>query len=379
MTLLRGRDVFSGEAMELVVERDEIVEIRPLAASAASLPWIGPGLIDLQVNGHAEGDANAAQPDASQIAAMSRSLSARGVTRFLPTIITASEADILARIRAVVDACADPAVARAVAGIHLEGPSLSEQDGPRGVHPLAHIRPPRIDELQRWLDAASGLLRVVTLSPHHDGAVEATRFLVANGVQVSIGHTHADEEQIRAVVDDGATLSTHLGNGAHGVLPRHPNYIWSQLAEPRLRAGVIADGHHLPDSTLATMLAAKRDHGIFLVSDAVATPAALRHGGESTVGGGVELASDGALRHVATGYLAGSVQTLDVGVATVARITDSLATAYALATHAPAAALGLPALWQPGARADVVQFEWTPGDTEIHPVRVLIAGEPATV
>ena len=379
MTVLRGRDVFSGEIVDVAVSGGTIAELRPVDARDAGLPWIGPGLIDLQVNGHAEGDANAAAPDAAQIASMSHSLSARGVTRFLPTVITASESDILARIRAIVEACADPLVARTVAGIHIEGPSLSEQDGPRGVHPLEHIRPPRIEELQRWLDAAQGLLRVVTLSPHHEGAVEATRFLTAHGVQVSVGHTHADEEQIRAVVDAGATLSTHLGNGAHGVLPRHPNYIWTQLAESRLSAGVIADGHHLPDSTLATMLAAKRDHGVFLVSDAVATPAALREGGQSTVGGGVELAADGALRHVATGFLAGSVQTLDVGVATVARITGSLAVAYALATHAPAKVLGCTGLWQPGSRADVVQFEWAPGDTAIRPVLTLIAGEPATV
>lgn len=377
--MLRGRDVFSGEAVEVAIEQGVIAEIRPLDASAHELPWIGPGLIDLQVNGHAEGDANAGSPDAAQIASMSRTLSARGVTRFLPTIITASEADIVDRIHAVTEACTDPVIARSVAGIHIEGPSLSEQDGPRGVHPLKHIRPPRIDELQRWLDAAQGLLRVVTLSPHHDGAVEATRFLVANGVRVSIGHTHANEEQIRAVVDAGATLSTHLGNGAHGVLPRHPNYIWSQLAERRLSAGVIADGHHLPDSTLATMLAAKRDHGIFLVSDAVATPAALRDGGESTVGGGVELAADGALRHVATGFLAGSVQTLDVGVATVARITGSLADAYALASTAPARVLDLEPIWQPGARADIVQFDWAPGDIEIHPVHVFVHGVPTSV
>ena len=377
--ILHGRDALGSGGLEVVVDHGRITSLTPSPDPGEGAPWIGPGLIDLQVNGHLDGDANAAVPAASHIAAMSHTLATRGVTRFLPTVITASPVEMLDRIRAIGEAVrTSTSTSRAVAGIHVEGPSLSEQDGPRGVHPLEHIRPPSIAELRSWLDAAPGLLRIVTLSPHHPGSVEATRFLVAHGVRVSVGHTHASETEIAAVVDAGATLSTHLGNGAHAVLPRHPNYLWTQLAEPRLRAGLIADGHHLPDSTLATMIAAKRDHGVFLVSDAVATPAALHDDGVSTVGGGVRLAADGALRHAATGFLAGSVQTLDVGVATVARLTGSLATAMRLASTAPAAVLDDGPHWTPGARADVLLFDWTPGERAITPREVLVAGESVT-
>ncbi|MFB8189017.1 N-acetylglucosamine-6-phosphate deacetylase [Microbacterium sp. NPDC055988] len=375
---LHGRDALGLGGLEVVVEHGRISALTSTPDPGHDAPWIGPGLIDLQVNGHLDGDANAAEPSPDHISAMARSLAAHGVTRFLPTVITASPAEMLARIRAIDQAVrTSTATSRAVAGIHVEGPSLSEQDGPRGVHPLAHIRPPAIAELQSWLDAAPGLLRVVTLSPHHPGSVEATRFLVAHGVRVAVGHTHATDAEIAAVVDAGATLSTHLGNGAHAVLPRHPNYLWTQLAERRLAAGVIADGHHLPDATLATMIAAKRDHGIFLVSDAVATPSALRENGVSTVGGGVHLADDGALRHVSTGFLAGSVQTLDVGVATVARLTGSLSAALRLASAAPASVLDDGPHWRVGARADVLLFDWAPGDRAITPRQVLVAGEPA--
>ena len=377
--ILHGRDALGSGGLEVVVDHGRITSLTPSPDPGEGAPWIGPGLIDLQVNGHLDGDANAAVPAASHIAAMSHTLATHGVTRFLPTVITASPVEMLDRIRAIGEAVrTSTSTSRAVAGIHVEGPSLSEQDGPRGVHPLEHIRPPSIAELRSWLDAAPGLLRIVTLSPHHPGSVEATRFLVAHGVRVSVGHTHASEAEIAAVVDAGATLSTHLGNGAHAVLPRHPNYLWTQLAEPRLRAGLIADGHHLPDSTLATMIAAKRDHGVFLVSDAVATPAALHDDGVSTVGGGVRLAADGALRHAATGFLAGSVQTLDVGVATVARLTGSLATAMRLASTAPAAVLDDGPHWTPGARADVLLFDWTPGERAITPREVLVAGESVT-
>lgn len=373
---LSGRNAIGVGGLEVVVAHGRISSLTVTADPGNGAPWIGPGLIDLQVNGHLEGDANAANPSSSHIDSMARSLASRGVTQFLPTVITASVDEMLARITAIGNAVdASGAAARSVAGIHVEGPSLSEQDGPRGVHPLDEIRPPSIAEMQTWLDAAPGLIRIVTLSPHHAGSVEATRFLVAHGVRVAVGHTHATDAEIAAVVDAGATLSTHLGNGAHAVLPRHPNYLWTQLAEARLTAGLIADGHHLPDSTLATMIAAKRDHGVFLVSDAVATPASLRESGVSTVGGGVHLADDGALRHVSTGFLAGSVQTLDVGVATVARLTGSLSPAMRLATFVPASILGNGPHWAVGARADVLLFDWSPGDARISPREVLVAGE----
>lgn len=357
------------------MEGDRIASITP-ADMPDDAPLISPGLVDLQVNGLGEGDANAASPSPQHIVTMARTLAERGVTRFLPTIITAAPDAMLARIAAVADAVdSDPLASAMIAGIHVEGPSLSEQDGPRGVHPIEHIRPPRIDEHRAWIEASRGLLRIVTLSPHHAGAADATRFLVEHGVRVSVGHTHADDAQIAAVVSAGASLSTHLGNGAHAVLPRHPNYLWTQLAESRLAAGLIADGHHLPDAALATMIAAKRDHGAFLVSDAVATPRALLDEGVSTVGGGVEVAADGALRHVETGFLAGSIQTLDVGVATAARVTGSLAQAVDLASVAPAVVLDGRTPWRKGARADVLQFTWEPGDDRITPVSVHIAGE----
>lgn len=372
---VRGRNAVGTGGVKVVIENDRISALTMIDDPGPGAHWVGPGLIDLQVNGHLDGDANARNPSPASVLEMVSSLTTRGVTRFLPTVITASADEMIARIRAITEATRASTVAsHAIVGIHVEGPSLSDQDGPRGVHPAEHIRPPRVSELQGWLDASDGLLRVVTLSPHHPGALEATQFLVSHGVQVAIGHTHATHDQITAAVDAGATLSTHLGNGAHSVLPRHPNYLWSQLAEPRLTAGVIADGHHLPDATLATMLAAKRDHGIFLVSDAVATPSALLENGVSTVGGGVHLADDGALRHVSTGYLAGSAQTIDVGVATVARITGSLPRAVSLATTAPARVLGIDPHWAVGARADVLLFEWAPGDRQITAHTVLIAG-----
>ena len=91
----------------------------------------------------------------------------------------------------------------------------------------------------------------------------------------AIGHTEASAEQIADAVSAGATLSTHLGNGAHQLLPRHPNYLWEQLAEDRLMAGFIVDGIHLGAAFLKAALRAKGIARSVLVTDA-STPAGAR-------------------------------------------------------------------------------------------------------
>ncbi len=106
-------------------------------------------------------------------------------------------------------------------------------------------------------EAAGGGIRMVTIAPERPGAIPFIAKLAASGVVVAIGHTAATVEQIRAAVDAGARTSTHLGNGAHAILPRHPNYIWEQLAEDRLWCSVISDGHHLSAAVLKCIVRAK--------------------------------------------------------------------------------------------------------------------------
>jgi len=107
------------------------------------------------------------------------------------------------------------------------------------------VRRPDLDEFRRFQDAAQGNIRLFTLSPEWPEAPKFIEAVTKDGVVVSIGHTKASAAQIQDAVSAGATMSTHIGNGAHAVLPRHPNYIWEQLAEDRLTAGFIIDGIHL--------------------------------------------------------------------------------------------------------------------------------------
>jgi N-acetylglucosamine-6-phosphate deacetylase len=176
-------------------------------------------------------------------------------------------------------------------------------------------------------------------------------------VRVAIGHTHANAEQIRAAVDAGATLSTHLGNGLALMLARHPNPIWTQLADDRLHATFIADGHHVPADTMKVMLRAKTIERSILVSDSVALAGMPPGTYEAPVGGCVELQANGRLSMAGTAFLAGAALPLRDDVAWLLR--EKLCTlqdAVRMASLNPAALLDLPSPYAQNAPARLITF-----------------------
>lgn len=207
-------------------------------------------------------------------------------------------------------------------------------------------------------DAAEGLIRIITLSPEWPQAAHFTRQCVQRGIIVSIGHTAANTVQIERVVDAGAIMSTHLGNATHQVLPRHPNYIWDQLADDRLWAGFIGDGFHLPHQVIKVILKVKENKAI-LVSDSVSV-AGMPPGNYTTpVGGHVVLTAEGKLHlEGKPGVLAGSAQTLAQAIKHLCKQElITLAGAWNLASVNPFSLMnkGRTGLYK-GCRADLVVF-----------------------
>jgi N-acetylglucosamine-6-phosphate deacetylase len=285
-----------------------------------------------------------------------------GVTTFLPTIITAPEARICAALKAIGEASGQyPEVAAMVAGIHVEGPHIAPEDGPRGAHPAADVRPPDVAEFDRWQVAAGGLVKLVTLSPHWPEAPAYIRHLVKAGVTVSLGHTSADAAQIAAAVDAGATLSTHLGNGSHAMLNRRHNHLWPQLADDRLSAMFIADGHHLTPAQLKTMLRAKGLNRSLVVSDTVALGGLPAGKYETPIGGKVELRADGflAIDDGTGNYLAGASLPMTAAIPVlVNQVGLTLGEAVALLTAAPGRVVGGRGVLAVGQPADLMSFHW---------------------
>lgn len=353
-TLVRGLDPATGVLLEITADATITRIDRRPAPADEDLPYVAPGLIDLQVNGFAGIDVNGPDVTPQRIAEITVALARIGVTTWVPTIVTASEGAICTSLRAIAEARSrSPQLAHAIPFAHVEGPFLSDQDGPRGVHDAAQIRPIDSDEVSRWQQA--GPVGIVTLSPHTDVAPAQIARISALGIQVAIGHTHASGPQITAAVDAGASLSTHLGNGIFPQLARHPNPIWTQLAEDRLTCGLIADGHHLPAETLEVMLRAKGVDRAFLVSDA--TELAGKEPGryETAVGGTVELTPDKRLAYVGTELLAGAASDVAAGLRFVLASTSlSLPDALALVTRTPGRILGRDTTLRVGAPADLV-------------------------
>ena len=162
---------------------------------------------------------------------------------------------------------ADPDVADMIPGFHLEGPFLSELDGPRGAHNKDWIRDPDWVEFLKYESAAGGKIKLVTLAPEKKGAWEIIKKLREFGVTVALGHHDADTETINKAIAAGAKLATHLGNAAVSPMDRHFNTIWPQLAANDLRASIIADGIHLTAEELKVFYRVKGAAGLILISD----------------------------------------------------------------------------------------------------------------
>jgi N-acetylglucosamine-6-phosphate deacetylase len=342
------------------------------------LPYLSPGFIDLQVNGFAGADY--CSPDTS-LEAIDHSLNVQfscGVTRLLPTVITGGPDEIIGALTNLANAKEKLPHGHAMEGFHVEGPHISPEEGPRGAHPARWVRPPDVEEFKRWQDAARGYIRLVTLSPEWPEAPHYIEALVKEGIVISIGHTKATGPQIEDAVRAGATKSTHLGNGAHMVLQRHPNYIWDQMANDRLAAGFIVDGFHLSASFLKCAIRAKGLERSILVTDAVA-PAGCEPGYFRLGEVDVELLPEGKVVMRGGTRLAGAALRLDTAIGNTVRMAEvSLSDAITMATRNPARVArianrqrGLEA----GERADLVELTYDAASSRLTVLRTWLSGE----
>ncbi|ARK32425.1 N-acetylglucosamine-6-phosphate deacetylase [Halalkalibacter krulwichiae] len=316
-TKVKGLHYQTNKPIEIIMEAGKIKRMYHLLDSNdEDLPIVAPGLIDLQINGFKGIDFNHEPLNKEQWLTVTNELAKVGVTTFYPTMITNSQ-DQLASLfeenkKTITEGFSNNDM---IAGFHLEGPYISREEGPRGAHPKEHVRSPNWKEFTDLQEKAGGLIKLVTLSPEWEASNDFIQRANEHGVKVvALGHLNATEKQIDDAVRAGAVASTHLGNGAHVSLPRHPNYLWDQLAKEELWATVIADGHHLPTNVLKVMNLVKKEKMV-LVSDAVSL-AGMQPGHYHTAVGGKVTLTDEYKLHLRGNpqILAGSAQSLLMGV-----------------------------------------------------------------
>lgn len=267
------------------------------------------GFFDLQVNGYKGVDFSSSSLDEDKFVFACRELYETGTIGFLPTLISSSLEVYERNLKLMTRVRAHKEFKKMVPGFHLEGPFLSPEDGYRGVHPRAFIRPPDQDLYRKFQQWSGHAVKLMTLAAELPGSDRLCRYASKNGTVISLGHQKANEKQVKDLCTAGARLVTHLGNGIPHLLNRHQNPLWPSLAEDSLSATLVADGFHLPFSLLKTIFRVKGLRQTIIVSD-LSPVGGLKPGEYQLWGQTVKLESNGFLHHPQSGYLAASSFTL---------------------------------------------------------------------
>lgn len=360
--------------------------IKPVTINSGieNLPFVGPGFIDIQVNGYdgvsfsLEGADHPSTRDLSveAIRKMTEELWGQGVTSYFPTLTTNSRELIIRNIKLVKEAIDDPANLGSIPGIHLEGPYISPVDGYRGAHPVAHVRPPDWQEMLEFNRHADGKVQLITIAPEMEGVIEFIGKCRENGIAVSLGHHNGSATEIHLAVEAGARLSTHLGNGCATNINRHRNPLWPQLAEDELTISIIADSFHLPPEILKVFYRVKGSEKIIIITDITSyagLPAGLYR---LKTGETIEKAPNGHLRFSGQdGGLYGSATPMPEALSHMMKVTGcSLTDISRMASVNPARLCNLNdrGSLEPGKRADIVLFSMEGGNMKIH--KTLVGG-----
>jgi N-acetylglucosamine-6-phosphate deacetylase len=354
--IIRGGSIVAPDSVieggTVTIENGVIVEV---AAGATEIPEscadatvidatgcvVCPGFIDIHIHGAAGADTMDASPEA--LYAMARFAASRGVTGFLPTVMSSP-------LPAMVKACEQAAAfmraqavgagtgrGAAVLGINVEGPFLSQ--GARGAQPAEGLLAPDMAALDTLLSAGAGAIRCMSVAPELNGALDIITALVRAGVTASIAHTEATYDQTVAAVRAGASLATHTFNAMRGLHHREPGTVGAALTQDGLTCEMIADGVHLHPAVVALIVRAKGSARVALITDAMR--AAGMGEGRSELGGQAVTVKGGEAR-LDDGTLAGSILTLDRAFANARRFAGaSLAEAAEMASTTPARVIGL--------------------------------------
>jgi N-acetylglucosamine-6-phosphate deacetylase len=320
------------------IEDDLIAEVGPGGPAGAD-GVIVPGFVDLHV--HGGGGHTVTTGDPVEAAAAMAFHRRHGTTTSLLSLVTAP-VDMLigavGRLADVIEAdrCADGSPG-SLAGLHLEGPFLSIDAC--GAQDPKWMQPPDPESIDGLVEAGRGTVCMVTIAPEISGGLAAIEQLTEWGVIAAVGHTRADHETAVAAFDAGATVATHLFNCMGAFHHRDPGTVGAAMADDRVTAELILDGHHVHDDTARIAMGAKGSSRVALITDAIA----LAGGGDGTIDLGsarVEV-HDGIARLASDGALAGSTLTMDVAFRNAVALGATLNEASEMASAVPARVLGL--------------------------------------
>ncbi|MGV8879982.1 MAG: N-acetylglucosamine-6-phosphate deacetylase [Sphingobacteriaceae bacterium] len=327
------QNCITGETAKITIREGMLTGITQ-TESSLNKPFIGPGLIDLQVNGVNKIDFNAPDLNTDAILAATEFLISKGVTTYFPTVITNADQATLSILQTIDQACQIHEIVRdCIGGIHLEGPFISPKEGAKGAHDERFIKAPDWNLFKKFQNAAGGRIKIITLAPEWAGSERFIKKCKEAGILVSIGHSLANSAEIENAVKAGAIMSTHLGNAIPLFLPRHPNLIWDQLAAEELYTCLITDGIHLPDSFIKTVIKVKGNKAL-MISDATCFAGMPPGEYQTHIGGTVVLDEEKRVSlKDSGGLLAGAAKTLTENIETMmSRSVTTLSKSWEMAS-----------------------------------------------
>lgn len=295
--------------------------------------WLLPGFIDLHMHGGGGHDVTTSPDDMADAVAFHRR---HGTTRTLVSLVTAPVEDLVRQLSWAAQLTrTGPGLSGHVIGSHLEGPFLSHARC--GAQNADHLMLPNPAALHRMQEAAEGTLRVATVAPELEGALQLIKAVVDGGAVAALGHSDATYEQAAHGIRAGATLATHLFNGMRPLHHREPGIIGACL-DHGLWCEIINDGVHLHPAI--TSMVARQCDRMALVTDAI--DATGVGDGEFLLGGQRVTVTQGQARLTATGSLAGSTLTMEESVRRAVRDSGlDIVTASRAASGNPARILGI--------------------------------------
>ncbi|MBT8183520.1 MAG: amidohydrolase family protein [Eudoraea sp.] len=347
----------SGHAVSVELENEKISGIHRLEREGVHDLYIGPGLIDVQINGYVGVDFSGPNLTLEGIRKATKALWQVGVTTYFPTIISSEISRIKKNLAVLALAREDPEIGRSISGFHLEGPYISPLKGFRGAHLEKYIKPPNWEEFKELQAAANNGIKLITLAPELEGAIPFIRKCVANGVVVALGHHNGSAAEIQIAVDVGAKMATHLGNGCANEINRHHNPLWPQLSDDRITPSLIVDGFHLTKEEVRSFYKVKGPGNTILVSDAL--DLAGLPPGEYTRGERELLLTHEVVKLPKENVLAGAASPLSKCVGVMMEFTQcNIRDAIQMASTNPARMFSLDNLGEieEGKRADLILF-----------------------
>ncbi|MHB8754812.1 MAG: N-acetylglucosamine-6-phosphate deacetylase [Candidatus Acidiferrales bacterium] len=316
-----------------------------------------PGFVDIHIHGAGGHDVMSSTEEA--LTAVAKTVARHGTTSLVATTVTAPPdetrrclEDIARYIASPINTEPPGIPAAEIIGIHLEGPFISAVC--RGVHPPGAIAKPSITLLDRYLEAANGTARILTLAPEIPGALELVERAYARGIVVALGHTDATYEQAHTAIFRGARHAVHVFNAMRPFSHRETGVLGAVLTDDSVTAEIIADGVHVDDPAIRLLLAAKGPDLVILVSDGTAATG-MRDGSYRL--GTFDVTVSGGVCRNREGKLAGSTLTLDRALQHMVRLGVPLIEAVRMATLNPARRVGMAekkGVLAAGADADLV-------------------------